>query len=329
MQAPKFWYAAPSKRAALLRPLSWVFIFLGWVRTLVTRPVTVKVPVICVGNLVVGGAGKTPVVQTLVRFFKGRGYKVAVISRGYGGCYQTKVLKVVPSCHTAKEVGDEPLMHAALTDTYVGRNRGAAARYAEQEGAEILILDDGLQNPSLKHSLRLCVIDARKQFGNGYIIPAGPLRQNLQQGLKSVDGFVVLGQERIKLDTRLPIIQASINMNKEDWAWLRGKKVLAFAGLAHPKKFFTLLRSENVDVMETQCFPDHHLYSAHDIQQLRQQASNLGAWLITTEKDWVRLSLKERHEIKPIRIYLELQDHQALRRMLEPILQSQKEVQKC
>jgi tetraacyldisaccharide 4'-kinase len=324
MQTPKFWYAAPSKKALLLRPFSWVFMFLGWLRQVMTKPITVKVPVICVGNLVAGGAGKTPVVQTLVRFFKGRGYKVAVISRGYGGCYGALVVKVDPSCHSAREVGDEPLIHAALTDTYVGKNRGEAARHAAQEGAEIIILDDGLQNPSLTHSLRLCVVDAHKQFGNGYIIPAGPLRQDLQQGVKSVDGFVVLGEEKIKLEPTVPILQASTVMNKEDWAWLRGKKAVAFAGLAHPEKFFNLLHAEGVAVLATQSFADHHLYTAGEINQLRQQAEHLGAVLITTEKDWVRLSPKDQQAIQPIRIHLELQDHQALRRLLGPILERQK-----
>ena len=323
LREPKFW--SGNNRSILkylLIPFSWLFQIVAYVVKKLTKTKFVDVPVICVGNLNVGGSGKTPTTLFLIKYFKGQDKKVAVITRGYKGSLtkdRYSPLKVDVLKHSASEVGDESVILAKFTDTWVAKNRYLGASAAVKAGAEIIILDDGLQNRSLNHDLRICVVNANVGFGNKQVIPAGPLREGIKSGLSNVDMIVSI-DGKMKLDTDKPIICAETVVNKEDWATLKHKKLIAFAGLAHPNKFFKTLKAEDFDVCESVPFPDHYMYNSTDISRLFKLADEYNANLVTTEKDWVRLPKEIQKQVLYLRIKLEFLDTDKLNRVIAGVL---------
>ncbi|NCP62869.1 MAG: tetraacyldisaccharide 4'-kinase [Alphaproteobacteria bacterium] len=324
MKEPSFWYtstATASLRLSVLKVLSALFRFAGIVKKAFTRTRAVDKTVICIGNLTVGGAGKTPVTLSIARYFKGRGKKVAIISRGYKGRLKGPLL-VDPTIHTARDVGDEPLLLSLSCTTWISANRYKGAKAAIKKGAEIILLDDGLQHSTLKQDLKICVIDARRGFGNRKVMPAGPLREPLEKGLGRVDAFIVVGNaegHRLSFDEiKKPLLQAAISINKDDWAVLKNKRLVAFAGIANPEKFFETLRLENFDVQHTIPFPDHHFYTTEDLETLQQTAKEHCADLVTTQKDRVRLPKALQKGIHQLRIQLDYEEPPLFRRLLNP-----------
>jgi tetraacyldisaccharide 4'-kinase len=276
---------------------------------------------VCVGNLVAGGAGKTPVVMALARHLASRGIVVHIVTRGYGGTVGGAV-RVDPVQHDAAAVGDEPLLLAACAPCWVARDRAAGARAAVAAGAEVILLDDGFQNPRIAKTLSLLVVDAGYGFGNGRVIPAGPLRESVARGLARADAVVLLGTETrgaeaFGLDPALPVMHAALRPVAGER--LAGKRLLAFAGIGRPEKFFATLRMLDAELIGTRPFPDHHPYRTAEIERLLRSADQAQACLITTAKDIVRVPAAMRSAIEVLEVAIEWSEPDALAELLGPV----------
>ena len=280
------------------------------------------VPVICCGNVTVGGGGKTTLALDLGARFKACGLAVHFLIRGYGGAARS-VLLVDPARHTADLVGDEALLLAGCAPTWVGANRGQSARHAAASGAQVIVMDDGLQNPSLARSFSFLAIDGPTGFGNGHVLPAGPLREPVAAALERVHAAVMIGNDatgaRDKLPVTLPVLRASL-VPDDTIGTLAGTRLLAFAGIARPSKFFTMLEQGGMELAKTVSFADHHPYSASELRTLRDTARDLGATAVTTPKDHVRIPAAERAGFRAIGVALAWQDEAALERILTGIV---------
>ncbi len=292
--APAFWTKPPGLGAFLLQPAAAVWDGAGRLRRALAHPYRAPVPVICVGNLVAGGAGKTPVVLALADRLAGLGVAAHVVTRGYGGRHPGP-LRVDPARHDAASVGDEALLLAERFPCWIARDRARGVRAAVDAGAAAVLLDDGFQNPAVDKHLSLLVVDTAYGFGNGRVMPAGPLRESLSRGLARANGLVLLATQGegsrhspIALDDRATTIPAVLTpIAGERFA---GMRVLAFAGIGRPEKFFTTLRGLGADLVKTSPFPDHHRFSAAEIARLHRAADDAGASLVTTAKDIVRIA---------------------------------------
>ncbi|GBU17388.1 MULTISPECIES: tetraacyldisaccharide 4'-kinase [Methylobacterium] len=307
MRAPRFWSLAPDQPAArLLAPLGHLYGARAAAR--MDRPgARAALPVICLGNLTMGGAGKTPAALALARMLMERGHRPAFLSRGYGGRLQGPVA-VDPARHGAAEVGDEPLLLARLAATVVSRDRPAGAALCAGLGADAILMDDGLQNPSLVKDLAFAVVDGGAGIGNGLTFPAGPLRAPLHRQWRHIHGLILVGAgapgeavAREALARGLPVHRATIEADGQDFT---GRRWLAFAGIGRPEKFFATLREIGADPVATHAFPDHHAYRPGELEGLAREADRLGAELVTTEKDRVRLPPAFAARALPVRLRL-------------------------
>ncbi len=321
MRAPEFWrHDGPLSR--LLSPVGALYAAAGRRRQRRTRGKRLPVPVLCVGNLVAGGAGKTPVALALAEAVAVRGLRPVFLSRGYGG-REVGPLLVDPKRHDAETVGDEPLLLARKAPTVVARDRIEGAVLALQQEAEVLILDDGFQNPSLAKDLSFLVVDAAYGFGNGRVLPAGPLREPLAEGLARADALVLLqGGEpavtTLELPDGLPCLHAHLTPSGKEPLG----RVFAFAGIGRPEKFFASLQAAGAELAGSLAFADHHRYAAHELADLRRRAATAGAQLITTEKDLVRLNHEDRAGIGVFPVAVQWQEEAALTALLTPVLRS-------
>jgi tetraacyldisaccharide 4'-kinase len=290
MKAPAFWQSPEALPGRLLAPLGWLYAEATAWRLAHGKGWRAPVPVICVGNLTAGGAGKTPIVRDLARRLVHRGLHPAILSRGYGGSEQGP-LKVDPDRHDTSQVGDEPLLLAREAPCWIARDRADGARAMAADGAGIILMDDGLQNPDLIQDLRLIVVDGETAFGNGHAIPAGPLREHIDAGIKRADAMIVVGEDRHDLVRRysgqIHILRSSAHIQPSELAGR--KRLVAFAGIGRPEKFRSSLIAAGADMAEFRAFADHHPYSGAELTALADRATHLGADLVTTEKDWVRL----------------------------------------
>ena len=316
---PDFWTRAPSHPLArLLAPAGALYGALTARR--MDRPGAAgPCPVLCVGNFTLGGAGKTPTALALARILRDDlSRKPAFLSRGYGGRLPGPVA-VDPAGHSAAEVGDEPLLLARSAVTVIARDRPAGARLCADLGADVIVMDDGLQNPSLRKDLSLVVVDAGIGLGNGLPFPAGPLRVPLARQWPHVGGLVLIGDgeaggrlARIAGERGVPVHRARLVPEApERW---NGAAVVAFAGIGRPQKFFDTLAGLGARIVAAQGFPDHHPYRADDLDSLRALAAREGARLVTTEKDAVRLPAEAGVEV--LRVGLAFDDPAGLRRQL-------------
>ena len=304
MHEPAFWRekdlrsrkSAPVLRL-LLTPVSAIYQWAGARRIRTTEPFDAGIPVICVGNLTVGGSGKTPLTTYLREQLVERGVRAATLSRGYGGTLKGP-LKVDPTTVIASEVGDEPLMMACSGESWIGRDRVAAVKAMKANGVDIVLMDDGHQNPSLKKTLSLVVIDAGDPIGNGFVFPKGPLREPVEAGLERADAVIVMGQEELPTQLLSGFNRPVIKMHITPRGAPQDGNYVAFAGIGRPLKFFDTLASyKGVTLEEAVPYPDHHPYSDSDITFLRQLADERDARLITTEKDLMRLTPAQREGI--------------------------------
>lgn len=336
MRAPDFWQAGQSSvLPALLSPLSALYGAGGRLRRALVTPAHVGVPVVCVGNLVAGGAGKTPTALAVAAHLAAGGRSVHFLIRGYGGRLPGP-LRVDPRRHAVADVGDEALLLAAAGPTWVARDRLAGARAAVEAGADIIVMDDGFQNPSLHQDAALLVIDAGYGIGNGRILPAGPLREPPAHAVERASAVVHIADPGARspasapglgpnlgssLDN-IPVLHAHLapslaSPGSED---LAGATVVAFAGIGRPEKFFATLEAIGCTVAAALPFPDHHTFSPDEIMRLVEEAAALGARLVTTAKDAVRLPPEARRMVEVLHVTLELADPAALGRVLAPLL---------
>ncbi len=317
MRPPAFWSGSPdSLPARLLQPVAAVAGSITSRR--IARPGTrAPVPVICCGNVTLGGTGKTIVALDLAQRLQAEGRRVHVLLRGYGGAARGP-RRVRPGDGSA-QVGDEALLLAAVAPTWTGADRAASARAAIAAGAEVLVLDDGLQNPTLHKDLSLLVIDGGSGFGNGRLFPAGPLRETVAAGAARCGAAVLIGPDRTgvtALLAGLKVLHARL-VPAPEVAALAGRLVFAFAGIGRPEKFFTTLAEAGAQLVGTAAFPDHHPYRATDIHRLLDRAARLGAVPVTTAKDVVRLPTALRGQVEVARVSLTWNQPAALDEVLQ------------
>jgi len=321
MRAPEFW-RHDGLMAAILSPLSAIWRHRTASRMRRTQPENVGVPVICIGNAVAGGAGKTPVAMSVADRLLMHGAKPYFLSRGYGGT-TTETTLVDPSRHSASDVGDEPLLLARHAPTWVAQNRVAGARAAVSAGAEILVLDDGFQNPSLQKDISILVVDGGYGFGNRRVMPSGPLREYLDDAITRADAVAIIGADHHNIEQSLPngkpVMAARFVPGVQDDD-LSGQAVLAFAGIGRPEKFFETLSGMGCDLVATRAFADHHPYTSDEVMKLLEDAAAAGAIAVTTEKDAVRLPSEARDIVRTLSVTLEWRDEAALDRLLIPAL---------
>lgn len=328
---PRWWYSerGGSRVAKLaLTPVSWIWQWVTARRMARTVPADPGAPVICVGNLTVGGAGKTPIAREILRRLRARGVEAHGLSRGYGG-RATEPTRVDPARHDTAEVGDEPLMLARDFPMWVARDRVAGARAAHAAGAQAIVLDDGHQNPALKKALSLVVIDGETRggewpFGDGAVFPAGPMREPLAAGLARADAVVILLPADLEApDPRLlamvegrPLLVARLLPD----ATPPSGPQLGFAGIAKPWKVERALKAAGCDLVDFAPYPDHRPYTDADLAFLSVRAETLHAGLVTTEKDWVRLSPAWRAKVTPWPVRARFDDEAALDDLLATVV---------
>ena len=323
--APAFWGQPPGFLADLLLPVGVACDVAGHLRRVISRSYRAPVPVVCVGNLVAGGAGKTPVVLALSAWLLEHDVPVHVVTRGYGGQLRGPV-RVDPNRHDALAVGDEALLHAARAPCWVARDRAAGVRAAVAAGAGAIMLDDGFQNPAVAKTLGLITVDVGYGFGNGRVIPAGPLRENLRRGLARADAVVLITEaeasnaKALLLGRCVPVLSAVLAPLRGER--LAGSRLLAFAGIGRPEKFFATLRALGAVLVGTRAFPDHHPFRVEELEGLRRDAERSGARLITTAKDIVRVPSAQRTDVEVLEVEIRWPDPIALGRLLNPVVRS-------
>jgi tetraacyldisaccharide 4'-kinase len=304
MRAPEFWRRGGAL-PALLAPAAYLYDLAGRSYRAATPQYRTAKPVICVGNIVAGGAGKTPTAIAIAKRLSQMRRTPHILTRGYGGAV-TGPLRVDPARHGFKAVGDEALLLARAAPTWVTADRAAGARDAIAAGADVLVMDDGFQNFGLAKDLSLVVVDGGYGFGNHRVMPAGPLRERLSEGLARADAMVVIGDDETgaaSLFDRL-VLRARLvpGTGTEE---ISGRDVVAFAGIGRPKKFFTTLEEMGARIVETREFADHHPYSADEVMELVESAAAREAMPVTTEKDAVRLPDEARAMVKVLAVELE------------------------
>ena len=324
MSEPAFWW-----RAGTGGPIALLAALYGAVAGLRMRARgrQAGLAVICLGNLTIGGAGKTPAALAVAQFLHAAHERPFFLSRGYGGRLAGPV-RVNPALHRAADVGDEPILLARLAPTVVARDRVAGAAFARSAGASVIVMDDGFQNPSLAKNLSLILVDGRRGIGNGRVVPAGPLRAPLERQLDRAQALIVVGApdgaarviERAE-ERKIPLFHGKLEPDQAVVNAIGRRKVLAFAGIADPEKFFATLAAIGIEIANRAGFPDHHRFSAAEALDLVAQARANNLMLLTTEKDLARLTgqpelqqLATHASALPVRLVIEEQDR--LRQMI-------------
>ena len=318
MRDPAFWWRDGSLIAGLLAPLGAIYGAVAAQR-MMKQGARAGVPVICVGNFTLGGAGKTPTALWLATMLQAAGERPCCLSRGYGGSDAGPKL-VDPQADSAARVGDEALLLARVAPTIVSRDRVTAAQAATATSASVIVMDDGLQNASLAKDFTLAVVDGRRGIGNGRVFPAGPLRAPLDAQIAQSDALLIVGEAQITAGVvaaagKLPVFHARLAPDEAALTALKGRNVFAFAGIGDPEKFFVTLAQAGIVVTQRRAFADHHRFSGEEAAQLVMQAEHDGLTLLTTEKDHARMAgdpalaaLAERAQVLPVTLVVEEAD---------------------
>lgn len=313
---PNFW-ATRSVASVLLLPLSLLYVLGAKLDHLLAKPQRLRVPVISIGNVTVGGAGKTPTSIAITKLLKERGHMPHILSRGYGAKIAAPI-RVNPAQHKSADVGDEALLLAQYAPTWVCPKRIQSGDAAVSAGANLVICDDALQHHALHKDINMLIIDGAYGIGNGWLLPAGPLRESLSDALARCDGVVLIGEDAhgVTRNISLPIFKAKLEP-VGDVNWLKNTDVIAFAGIARPQKFYATLKALGATIRATHDFPDHHEFSESELNVLASSGT-----LVTTEKDWVRLSPEWQTRIKHLPVALRFDDAQKLGNWLEEKLRA-------
>jgi len=330
LHAPSFWWRQkPGLPARILSPLARLYGRLA-AKRMAKEGQSCAIPVICIGNFVMGGAGKTPTALALAQLMLDEGENPFFLSRGYGGRLHRSTL-VDPAQHTSRQVGDEALLLARIAPTIIGADRKASARMAQKLGASLLILDDGLQNPRLAYDLALAVVDATSGIGNGFCFPAGPLRAPLDQQMAHVSAILIAGKTTAETPLAQtfaaygkPVQSARLVASASTRILYSGKKVVAFAGIGLPEKFKATLKEIGAEIVAFESFPDHHVYHAIDLKTLQTTAFKSRAALLTTEKDLARITSSQLDPAFPMPVALPVElvfdDAAAIRTLVKTAL---------
>ena len=318
MKAPQFWtYGSRSLAQTALLPFSCLYNSISSKRANKRAQYKARIPVICIGNLIMGGAGKTPTAIAIAQELILQGKKVVFLSRGYGGSEEGPVLV---EDHSVQQVGDEPLLLKQTAPVCISKDRVKGAKFCEEQGFDVILMDDGFQNPALHKDCSLLIIDGGYGHGNEKVFPAGPLREDLESGLKRADGIIMIGSDETNCLVRVRALSPDIQTQRaliqaDPRPELMGQKVIAFAGIGRPKKFYQTAKEMGCQLCATVDYKDHHHFSEKDLKQLRDLSAQLKAQLITTEKDWVRLPKEMQKEVEFLKISLAWQPGTVLNRI--------------
>lgn len=325
MREPHFWTVQDKRSRAsapmiklLMTPLSMIYRWAGQNRIAKATPEEVGLPVICIGNLTLGGAGKTPVTAAVRKHFVEKGVRAASLSRGYRGTLEG-AHRVDVARHAFTETGDEPLMLAAAGEAWISKDRPAGAKAMKADGVQVIVMDDGHQNPSLKKYLSIVVIDASNPFGNGHIFPKGPLRERVVDGLSRADAVVLMGDGETPpalKDFKGTVLRARL----APLAPMPPGRYIAFAGIGRPERFFDSLQQQpGVELAESVPFPDHHAFTASDINYLMKLSTERDARLVTTDKDFVRLPQDVKPKVLRASVEAKFEDPAAFSALLDRV----------
>ena len=323
-KAPKFWYKKQDTYISnTLYPLSLLFRLGTKIRSLFSKQKKSNLPIICIGNIVVGGAGKTPVAIKIGKILKLNGYNPHFVSKGYGGIEKNNNL--VQSWHSAKSVGDESLLLSEIAPTWIGIDRNKSFKLASDNNADCIIMDDGFQNPTLQKDFSIIVINGEQGFGNKRVMPSGPLRESITRGISRTNLVVVIGKisndVKKKIPKNIPIIYASFKIDNQNII-LKGQKITAFAGIAYPEKFFNSLKDQGAKIVKKIIYSDHHIFDENDLLYLAEIANKTKSILVTTKKDYVRVPKSFRSLINTLDGEIEFEDENLLVEILSNILEN-------
>ena len=324
LKAPKFWYLKKdSFLSNSLYPFSLIFRLGTKIRNLVSNEKHSNLPVICVGNIVIGGAGKTPVALKIGNMLKESGYNPHFVSKGYGGLEKNNTL--VKDWHSPNSVGDESLLLSEIAPTWIGIDRNRSFKLASDNGADCIVMDDGFQNPTLQKDFSIIVINGEQGFGNKRVIPSGPLRESINRGLSRTNLVITIGDisesVKDKIPKHIPIIEANFKI-KEDDLMLKGQKVTAFAGIAYPEKFFNSLKLLKANIVDKISYSDHHIYNENDLLYLAEIANKNNSILVSTKKDIVRIPKSFRSLVRTIDGFIQLNDEKLLLEILSNLIEN-------
>lgn len=312
MKTPTYW-KNKNIISYMLFPIGWLYGFITSLRTKIKKTHKAKIPVICVGNLTAGGTGKTPIAISIAEILKQTYNNVSFISRGYGG--SLKNVMVNNKIHTPNQVGDEPLLLSEVAPVFINPNRAEAAELAIKHNADCLIMDDGFQNPTLHKDISFLVFNGSFGIGNGFAIPAGPLRESFSNGIKRAHAIIIIGEDKTNIadKTDLPIFYADII---EEKPIIKNKNAYAFAGIGYPEKLYQSLKNCGINVVHTKDFPDHHFYTNEELQEIINTAHKENLEIFTTSKDFVKIPHQLQHKFNILNIKIKWRDEILLKNFL-------------
>ena len=326
LKTPQFWLHQKSFISLILLPLSLLYKISFLLKKNFIKTQKVDLPIICIGNIIAGGAGKTPLALSLGAFFKENNFEFCYLTRGYKA-KNNKVLMIENSCQfDVEEVGDEAKLLAEIAPTCVAKNRYLGyKKIVENKKFRAIIMDDGLQNFQLEYDIKILVIDSKIAFGNKRLIPSGPMRQSLAEVAKNIDLFVIIGQKNLQIEEEIlqqnsqaKILSAQISASNLDK--FINKNIVAFCGIAYPQKFFDYIKNNGLNLVETKIFADHYNYENEDLERLYQNALSKNLKLITTKKDWVKFPKNFQEKIEYLDINLDFENEIFFKNLLEKIM---------
>ena len=324
LKAPKFWYLKKDTYLSKsLYPFSLLFRLGTKLRNIINKEKISQLPIICVGNIVVGGAGKTPVALKIGKMLNKAGYNPHFVSKGYAGVEKNNTL--IQDWHSPQSVGDESILLSEVAPTWIGINRYESFKLAKNKGADCIIMDDGFQNPSIKKDFSIIVINGEQEFGNKKVMPSGPLRESINRGLSRTNLIIVIGEIsnelNDKIPSHIPVINASFVINNENKIF-RNQKITAFAGIAYPEKFFNSLKNQGAKIVKEMIYPDHHIFDENDLLLLAEMANKTKSILVTTKKDYVRIPKTFRSLVNTLEGEIEFKDEKLLLEIISNVVEN-------